>query len=396
MKLTYVNQIFLDYRVPVLIALDHLVNQQLHVIYSRDAVPPRVHSRLQDALGDRAIGMTGERKFGIPDHQETEVMANQNITAHYQPGLYSKIISTNPDVVFGEAFFKWTVAALVAKAIRRIPLAIGYERTAYTERDAQWFRTFYRKSVLGLVDAMCCNGSLSLEYAVSLGMPKDRITLGLHAVDTEGLAHRANKTTNEEIEMLRGKWNTTGLVFVYVGQMIPRKGLKELLAGWHMFEEQIPEAASLVLIGGGPQKETLEQYCNEIALKHVHFAGTVGYEEIANCFASADALIMPTLEDNWSLVVPEAMACGLPILCSKYNGCWPELVDDGKNGWVFDPFDPNSILRCLKLLVEHKGSLETMGSKSQEMVEKFSTKNAAGAMLDACYIALDRHKRANG
>jgi glycosyltransferase involved in cell wall biosynthesis len=99
------------------------------------------------------------------------------------------------------------------------------------------------------------------------------------------------------------------------------------------------------------------------------------------------------LEDNWSLVVPEAMACGLPILCSKFNGCWPELVHDGINGWVFDPLKPDDISRVLETCIDHKEKLKSMGEKSRQIVSRFSPDNAAKSILKACQIALDRKKK---
>src|SRR3990167_7681407 len=99
MRLTYVNRRFLDYYVPVLAALDRLVDHQLHVIYSRDEVPQRIQKRLISVLGGRAIGMTGEWKYGGLESEGSTMMANQLIAIRYQPGLYSRILSTNPDVV---------------------------------------------------------------------------------------------------------------------------------------------------------------------------------------------------------------------------------------------------------------------------------------------------------
>lgn len=56
---------------------------------------------------------------------------------------------------------------------------------------------------------------------------------------------------------------------------------------------------------------------------------------------------MPTIEDNWSLVIPEAMACGLPVATSIYNGCYPELVKKDINGYVFDTYKQETILDAL-------------------------------------------------
>jgi glycosyltransferase involved in cell wall biosynthesis len=125
----------------------------------------------------------------------------------------------------------------------------------------------------------------------------------------------------------------------------------------------------------------------------VYFAGSIDYNQIHNYYASADAFIIPTLEDNWSLVVPEAMACGLPILCSKYNGCWPELVQEGRNGWVFDPIDTSDTLRVLTSVAASKVHLKKMGQCSREIVAQHNPKAAAEAIFAACNLAIKRRSR---
>ena len=70
---------------------------------------------------------------------------------------------------------------------------------------------------------------------------------------------------------------------------------------------------------------------------------------------------MPTIEDNWSLVVPEAMACGLPVATSIYNGCYPELVNKNLNGMVFDTFNMHTIIDTLAFF--HKHDLKAMGEE---------------------------------
>ena len=121
----------------------------------------------------------------------------------------------------------------------------------------------------------------------------------------------------------------------------------------------------------------------------MRFVGAIDYDNIAIYYAAADVFIIPTLEDNWSLVVPEAMACGLPILCSKYNGCWPELIHQDKNGWIFDPLDSESTVKCLNLCIENKNELTKMGINSQEIVKNYSPEKAAGTIIRGCEIAMN-------
>ena len=389
------NRRFLDYRIPVLVELDRISGHRLSVMYSSEAMPLRVVRKLRSALGERAIGLSGELKAGGSDR---ETMANSRLTLRYQPGLYKRMLETSPDVVVGEGLFKWTAPAVVAKLIHRIPLVVCYERTAHTERHAQWYRVLYRKQVIRLLDAMCCNGSLCADYAMSLGMPRNRIFTGHMAADTEHLSGQVRRTTVSQVQKLRSQWNVDGALFLYVGQLIPRKGIRELLKAWQSFEakENPHRNATLVLVGDGPQRHKLEDMCRTTGLKRVRWVGRVDYSDVARWYAAADFFVIPTLEDNWSLVVPEAMACGLPILSSIYNGCWPELIRQGQNGWLFDPFDPNAVYDALCIAMDHRDRLSDLRNASKHISKDFSPARAARSIYNACRSSLTRmdgHRR---
>ena len=385
-RITWVLRSFLDYRVPVFAALDACVDHQLHVIFPQHGAPERVRLKLSDALGPRAIALTGGASLGVAKPQA----ANTSICIPFQPGLYRSIASTRPDILIGDGFFQWTTAALMHRITHRIPLVVCYERTPHTERKAQWYRRFYRRGVLKFVDACCVNGQQSLEYTRGLGMPEARITTGFMAADTEGLAQQRASLSLSAIQTLKSAYQTQGLVFLFIGQLIPRKGISLLLTAWAHFEQQLPIQGTLLLVGSGPEEKNLKQQAEELNLKSVRFISHVDYNQIALYYAAADVCIMPTLEDNWSLVTPEAMACGLPVLTSFYNGCWPELVRAGENGWVFDALDPEDILSCLKRCVQYRSALPSMGQRSRAIVSRYTPRHAAAAILNACQIALRR------
>lgn len=398
LRVAYVARSFLDYRLPVYGALDELTGGSFYLLYSAEYVPERAQRKVQQLLGERAIGLRGECRLGPED---AGYMANRNVSIRFQPGLFARIRSLRPDVLVCDGFFKWTFPSLVYRAVFGTPLVILYERTFHTERRAQWFRTAYRRLALRYTDAMSCNGQLCKEYSVWLGMPPHRITTGHMAADVELLAQGTRQVAATDVQRLRGAWGAKarehetegGTVFLYVGRLIERKGITELLNAWTLFEasaesEPPDSRAVLVIVGEGPERVSLEQSAKSRGL-NVRFVGSVDYDQITSYYAAADVFVIPTLEDNWSLVVPEAMACRLPILCSRYNGCWPELVQQGRNGWVFDPLDPEDSVRGL---VEAAGPsrriLREMGASSQKIVEEFSPCRAAEAILEACEIAV--------
>jgi glycosyltransferase involved in cell wall biosynthesis len=87
------------------------------------------------------------------------------------------------------------------------------------------------------------------------------------------------------------------------------------------------------------------------------------------------------------------MACGLPVLCSIYNGCYPELVHDGRNGWRFDPIDAEDTYQALARCVQSYQRLPAMGEESRRMVEAYTPECAADAILEACRMAHTRLSR---
>lgn len=368
-------------------ALTHIPNCDFHVIYSADYIPERVNTRLQQAIGNRAVGMRGEKRIGP---NEFTGYANTSVRVVYQPGILKAISKTNPDVLVADGFFQWTMFSLIYKLLHKCPVVICYERTAHTERKAQWFRTVYRKFVVRLIDAMNCNGRLSLEYIKLLGLDGSRINTGHQVADTENLSNLYSAVGNEDRINLRGKWGNPDLVFLVVGRLIKLKGIKELMRGWSLLVKNVPGNWALVLIGDGPEEDNLKQEAHSLGLDSIVFQGAIDYNDIAKYYAAAEVLVMPSLEDNWSLVVPEAMTCEKPIVCSKYNGCYPELVKEGENGWVYDPLSEQGTFQALKTCVENREKLRDMGKKSREIAALHTPAHAAESILDACKIALQR------
>ena len=390
MRVLWINPSFLDYRVPVYRELDRLLNGNLTVLYSQDRTPRRVCEKLEGYLGPRAIGLSHERRLRF-GHRDNDA-ANATITIPYQPGLLSRTFHTHADVIIAEGFFQWTPAAVMKALVQRSALVVSYERTRHTERNCPWWRTLYRKAVIPFVDAMLCNGSLCREYAHSLGMPLDRIVTGGMAADSLLFRTSSGMSTEQGRGAARAARGLQSPVFLFAGRMTSAKGILQLVLGWRSYVES-GGPGCLVMAGDGPMLPELKQFANDSSIPRLHFLGHIDYPQLPEVYALADVFIIATLEDNWSLVVPEAMACGLPVACSKYNGCWPELIEEGGNGSVFDPLDSRDLLRCLRFFADRQKDLPRMGSRSREIEAQYRPEHAASSALKACEIAMGRAQR---
>jgi len=384
MRITWVNPSFGHYRVPVYRELDVMSGGRLHVVCSASRTDEEPLAALSAALGDRVIAVRGERVLHVGRRTS---FANHGTQVPYQRGLLRAILQTDPECLIGEGFFQWTPAALAASLRRRIPLVIAYERTAHTERHAGNLRQLYRRRVSCAVDAIACNGTLSRDYCVSaLGFAPERIVIGAMAADT---GRMESGTLAAEPPAVRSLPRPR---FLFVGELVVRKGAQELIEGWARAVATRRGLGSLLFVGEGPERSRLESMVRTLGLDFVRFAGRVHYGDMPAHYAACDALVMPTLEDNWSLVVPEAMAAGKPVLCSVHNGCWPELVHDGENGWVFDPLDRDATARVLLTASAACEHLQEMGLASQRIAAAYTPRSAAEAIFAACEIAV-RHRR---
>ena len=388
LNVTWVTRSFVDYRVPVFASLNELTGGRLTLLYSADSVPQRVREKVSAVLGSRAVGLTGEWSLG-PKADDIG-LANSSVSIVYQPGVLRHIWRARPDVLVGDGFFKWTTPALIASVIKRVPLVLCYERTQHTERNCQWYRTVYRRAVLRFVDAMCCNGQASTAYMRSLGMNPARITLKNMVADVDGLVAAAALLDESDRTAIRRDYGIEGVCFLYSGRLTPRKGVLGLVGAWRRHEATHPNPGTLVLVGEGPEEASLRALVSAHGLQRVRFVGSVDYDVMHRYYRAADVFVIATLEDNWSLVVPEAMACGLPILSSRYNGCCPELVRPGRNGYVFDPMQPASLTALFGTCCARSGELSSMGRESQRIVSDYTPEAAAKEILRACAMARGR------
>lgn len=388
MKVLWINPSFLDYRVPVYEELNKILKGNLIIVYAENEnrTPLRVSTKIKEKLGVNAIALKDEKNFTIGNTKSN--LANKSLNIPYQPNLLKTIMKIDADVIIVEGFFQWSPYAFLKKVFNKTPIVLSYERTAHTERNAPKLRTYYRKLVSKLfINTAIVNGILSKKYTNTLGIKNDKIVVGGMSADSEFFRVENKKLNKNESRKL---WNIDNdkLVFVYVGQLIERKGVKELINSWKNISEDIQKDILLLCAGDGVQKDELSDFIINNDINNIKLMGTIEYEKLPSLYNAADVFIIPTLEDNWSLVVPEAMAAGLPIACSKYNGCWPELVHNDVNGKIFDPLKETSIIETIEYFYNNKNILKEMGIESNNIERRYTPKNAAESIYNACKLSI--------
>ena len=377
MKILWVHRTPGIYMIPVFAKLLELTNGSFHMLYSQSAVKKELHECMKLALRENAIAMQNEKKIIIGSTKSN--FANTFVRIPYQKGLFKEINKINPDVIITDGFFQWAIAALLSSKGRKV--CIFYERTKHTERNAPKWRVLYRKLVGKLADGFIINGSETREYLESIGFGNYPKIEGCMVADVTMLQNKVQTCPIEIKEEIKKKYcpSSKGLLYIFIGQIVERKGVKQLLEAWELHSQTYTDDALLIL-GEGVQREDLEQKYGHC--KSIHFLGGVPYQDMFKYYASCDVVLMPTLEDNWSLVVPEAMACCLPVATTIYNGNHKELIKDGVNGYAFDALNKEDFVETLSKF--HKVDLTSFGQESYKIIQDYTPEIAGEKIYKFC------------
>ena len=127
-------------------------------------------------------------------------------------------------------------------------------------------------------------------------------------------------------------------LFVCAGRLSHEKGTHHAVQALAQARDRIP-LARLLVIGDGAERRRLERLTSELELRErVVFLGAQPPEKMPALLASADAFLFPTERDEAApLVLPQAMACGLPVVASTRGGITEVIDRPGENGLLVPP-----------------------------------------------------------
>lgn len=393
MKVLYCNPIFYEYRLPFYKELVRLFSGNFYVMYSTNRYDvhgkTRFCKQIKETLGDNAIPF--ERDYAFDTYSMSFKMKDieKGKRIPFTSGLLRAIRKVKPDVLITEGYFQWTPLVLLYGKLFHVPVYVGYERTMHTERNTGKLKTWQRKWFNKHLAGFLVNGQETRRYLEFLGVPSYKIHIGGMSADATLLRKGVASMTDDEQSAFRKECTASseGLVFLFVGQIAERKGVSYLLQAWSKHIKQHPND-TLLLVGSGNQLDEMrKKYGNQTS---IHLLGRVEYDDVYKYYAIADVFILPTIEDNWSLVVPEAMACGLPVATSIYNGCHSELVHKDENGITFDTYKEDTLLEALDYF--HHQDLKAMGQRSIELEKEFNTENCARRVYEALVKQEEIHK----
>lgn len=163
-----------------------------------------------------------------------------------------------------------------------------------------------------------------------------------------------------------------------VASVTPRKGVHDAIAA---FERARLSNAEMVIIGGTGDRwgrrlvAEVTQRCPSIRLEHLD----VNREPVARHYGRATVLVHAAVEDGFGLVIPQALACGRPVVATRESGA-SEVIRDGETGFVVDARDVDALVDRLRLLHADAALRDRMGEAAPASVAHLSYDSHAAAV----------------
>ncbi len=156
--------------------------------------------------------------------------------------------------------------------------------------------------------------------------------------------------------------------FVFVGRLVGKKNLPRLIEAHALYADHTGDGArKLVLVGKGPMEEALRAQVARLGLTGlVTFAGHFDSAGVARQLAGALALVLVSREEQWGLVVNEAVALGIPVIASGAVGACDALVRDRVNGRVIDADSSEEIAAAMLDLASDEPRWQAMATAAAE------------------------------
>jgi len=169
-------------------------------------------------------------------------------------------------------------------------------------------------------------------------------------------------------------------VILFSGKLMERKRPLDLLKA---YERLGCENKSLVFVGEGELRGSIESYSRGRRLEGVHITGFKNQSKMPEYYAIADILVLPSSYETWGVVVNEAMNFQLPIIVSDRVGCGPDLVRHGENGYRYPSGDIGRLAGHLDELLADDGKRSRFGRKSGKIISAYNFGKDAEGILAA-------------
>ncbi len=318
-----------------------------------------------------------------------KINAYNRVISVISPKILVSIWKYKPEVIILSEFGLLTIYGILYKRLR--PRCKAILLVESDPGNIPKHKTFTRKLICKYVDLIMTNNASGNQYLQTiLQIESEKIVckpyLVSEPVTTPPSESQLNDKANEYINCKKVK-------LLYVGQLAIRKGVDNLIKAIANLNPILLKRTQLAIVGAGSDADTnrLTSLTEQLQIEQsVTFVGRVPYNDLDILYKTSNVFVLPTLNDYRALVGFEAISYGLPVLLSIHDGSSNEIVDEGKNGYTFDPNNIEEFTNKLEKLVTDEKVRHDFSMRSLSIASTFTSEIAANNLIDTINQCIHR------
>ena len=329
-------------------------------------------------IGDKErswdVNLDGLRNVVFLNSKSLMIKIKSEVRGHYLSlGVFKTFNSISPDAVIVCEYNMISIQAFLFCKIKKKKVISMTDGTLNAEKNFGQLRKSLRRLMIPRADMCIASSTKSKELQMHYGAKEDRIVIAYLTVDVGYFRFE------------REEYHSNKLLFI--GSLIERKGIDLLLKALSLVKKDY----TLTIVGDGEEKSRLVDYVEQNGMKEfVEFVPFKQKEELREIYNTHDIFVLPTREDCFGLVINEAMAASMPVISSCYADGAYDLVIDGENGYIVNPYDSVKFANTIEKLIENDELVEKMGKASFEIINNFSFDSTSEAIGEAISRAFDK------
>ncbi|RLF39565.1 MAG: hypothetical protein DRN00_01540, partial [Thermoplasmata archaeon] len=226
--------------------------------------------------------------------------------------------------------------------------------------------------VLRRADWVVTHGPQDYEKIKRLTRRVSFVPLGVDATVFRPLVENVQELKESIIE------NAEKKVILFVGRLNPVKDLPTLFKAFKMLSRERDDLALLV-IGSGVEETRYREMVEQMGIADkVFFLGFVPHDNLPVYYNIADVYVLPSLWEEWSNTIMEAMACGVPVVATNV-GANPYLIKDGETGFLVPPREPRALAEKIAFVLDNPELVKEIARKARAEIVKYSITSMSSA-----------------
>ncbi len=372
LKVVIINPWYAPYRIPLLREVSQYEELDVTVIYCS----PIEVDREWNVPGQLPIKAIFLKPLTLLRYQDPRIFGEKK-KIQYPAGLLKTIRKIKPDVIVTLEFRIDCLVAFLYSILTRCRYVTWSDVTHIHDARMGTVRILIRRLLLSRSKAFIGSSTDTLTYfQQAFSFPPEKSFLSILGSHTEELFN----TTGLKVKQPEEIWEKENVGFLYIGRLVPLKGIDLLLNAFAEFHQKFPKT-HLTLIGEGPEHQSLLAMVQKLGLKHnVTFKGYVPFNKILHSIVQHDVLVLPTKIDVFGLVIAEAIVCGIPVICSSHAGAANDLVKE--NGIIVTPENTVEFVNALKCMMS-LDNRRRMISACKKMTSIINLETAAKNFVEA-------------